>query len=193
MKNKLISLGIGCLAGLAMCFVAEAHKPKAEVMIEKQNIIQEVEEAQEVKEVVQEVKLYDVPLSEDLQIHIMKECEKSNICPAVVFAIIEQESGYNENTVGDDGESIGLMQIQKKWHLERMEKLGVTDLANPFQNVTVGIDYLLELFQEKADVYWVLMAYNGGKAYATENWDAGNYSDYALEVSERAIELEQGE
>ena len=134
---------------------------------------------------------YDVPLSEELQKHIFKECEKHNITPSVVIAIIEQESSFDASKIGDNGESIGLMQVQPKWHQKRMDRLGCTDLLNPFQNVTVGIDYLAELIKKDSDLYWVLMAYNGGNAYSTERIESGNYSDYALKVSERLGELEQ--
>ena len=35
-----------------------------------------------------EVKFFDVPLSEELQLHIFSECEKHNIAPAIVIAFI---------------------------------------------------------------------------------------------------------
>ena len=142
-------------------------------------------------EYIEEVKLYDVPLSEELQKHIFAECEKHNISPSVVIAIIERESRYDANAIGDDGKSFGLMQIQKHFHLERMERLGCDDLLDQFQNVTVGIDYIAELKEENEDLYWVLMSYNGGRAYSTERMATGNYSDYAIEVAERISELEK--
>ncbi len=39
-----------------------------------------------VAEPVKEVKFYDVPLSEELQLHIFEECEKHNIAPAIIIA-----------------------------------------------------------------------------------------------------------
>lgn len=142
-------------------------------------------------EYIEEVRLYDVPLSEELQKHIIAECEKHNIAPSVVIAIIERESRYDAQAIGDDGKSFGLMQIQKHFHLDRMSRLGCYDLLDQFQNVTVGIDYLAELKDMNDDLYWVLMVYNGGFSYANERMESGNYSDYALEVSERIAELEK--
>ena len=136
-----------------------------------------------------ETVFYNVPLSEELQLHIFEECEKHNIAPAIVIAMIEKESSYDASKIGDNGDSLGLMQIQPKWHKERMERLGCTDLLDPFQNVTVGIDYISELIRIDSDLYWVLMAYNGGNLYSTVRMDSGNYSDYALSVTERASEL----
>ena len=139
-----------------------------------------------------ETEYYDVPLSEELQLHIFKECEKHNIAPAIIIAMIEQESDFDASDIGDNGNSYGLMQIQPKWHAGRMESLGCTNLLDPFQNVTVGIDYVAALKDKNNDLYWVLMAYNAGPSKATEWFNNGIYSEYALEVVERASELEAG-
>ena len=136
-----------------------------------------------------EVKFYDVPLSEELQLHIFSECEKHNIAPALVIAMIERESSYRADVIGDNGNSFGLMQIQPRWNAERMDKLGCQDLLDPYQNVTVGIDLLAELIDENAELYWVLMAYNGGPDYADARIASGNISDYATWVVARASEL----
>lgn len=135
---------------------------------------------------------YDVPLSEELQLHIMAECDKHNIAPEIVIAMIEFESRYQADIIGDGGESFGLMQIQPKWHQWRMDKLGCTNLLDPFQNVTVGIDILAFLIGENADLYWVLMAYNAGPDKATAWLNAGTYTNYATGVVARATELERG-
>lgn len=138
-----------------------------------------------------EVKFYDVPLPEELQLHIFKECDKHNIAPAIVIAMIERESSYRADVLGDNGNSYGLMQIQPRWNQERMDRLGITDLLDPYQNVTVGIDLLAELIDENPDLYWVLMAYNGGQDYADARMESGNISDYATWVVERASELQK--
>ena len=39
-----------------------------------------------------------------------------------------------------------MSQIQKKWHWDRMERLGVTDLMGPSGNFRVGCDFLAELY-----------------------------------------------
>ena len=142
-------------------------------------------------ETVSQPTFYDVPLSEELQMHIFEECEKHNISPSVIISMIEEESGFDASKIGDNGDSFGLMQVQPQWHQERMDRLGCTDLLDPFQNVTVGIDYVSWLKGQNPDLYWVLMAYNGGPGYSTERMDTGNYSDYAIEVVERISQLEK--
>lgn len=82
--------------------------------------------------------------------------------PEIVKALIEIESGGDPYAVGDSGESIGLMQIQPKWHGERMARLGVTDLMDPYQNVLTGCDILAEKLAEYGNLHDALSAYNAG-------------------------------
>ncbi len=194
MKNKIISTSLFILFMVLACceepIPTETTEPTENIIHWKEEVHIESTDEVTVAE-PNEVTLYDVPLSEELQLHIIAECEKHNIAPAIVIAMIERESNYKADAIGDNGNSLGLMQIQPKWNQERMERLGCTDLLDPFQNVTVGIDLVAELIEKDADTYWVLMAYNGGQAYATRNIENGTYSDYAITVVERASELEK--
>lgn len=82
------------------------------------------------------------------------------------------------------------MQVMQKWHEERMEKLGVTDLSIPEENITVGIDFLVELFEKYGEVEMVLMAYNMGESRAKELWADGIYSSkYSRYIVEREAEI----
>lgn len=118
---------------------------------------------------------------------IIEYSGSKDIDPFLIFAIAERESGLNPNAVGDNGASIGLMQIQPRWSRGRMKSLGVDDLKEPRGCVKVAIDILLEYKEKDSDLYFVLMAYNGGVAYAKRHINTP--SDYALKVSERAAEL----
>ena len=135
---------------------------------------------------------FDVPLSETVQDCIFDECEKHGINPAIVVALIERESNFENYCVGDDGRSAGLMQVQTKWHLQRMIELECTDLFDPCKNVTVGINYLAELKEQNANIFWVLMAYNGGVGYADKQMQSGNTSSFATSILLRAYELDGG-
>ncbi len=130
-----------------------------------------------------------VPLDAGLQNWTFEHCKKNYISTYLIFALIEKESDYDANLIGDDGQAFGLMQVQEQWHRERMVRLGITDLMEPRQNITVGTDYLVELFQTGNEIDWVLMAYNGGPAYADRNRDNGTVSSYAKEIIERAEQL----
>lgn len=133
---------------------------------------------------------FKVPLSHDIQDHIFEVCEEYGIAPALVVAMIAQESDFRADEVGDDGSSTGLLQVQQKWHQERMDRLGCDNLLDPYQNITVAVDYISELKDINPDLYWVLMAYNGGFRYADERMESKEYSDYAVEVTQYAARLE---
>ena len=126
--------------------------------------------------------LYDVPLDASLQEHIVKQADKYGIDPAIVIAMAYKESTYNEKCIGDGGDSYGLLQVQPKWHYERMQKLNCTDLLDPYQNVTVAVDYLAEQIDRYGDLAKGLTAYNAGHYN-------GTVTDYAKVVIALAEEL----
>ena len=132
---------------------------------------------------VEEPKLYDVPLEAELQLHIIQTCEEYHVDPAIVMAMIWRESRFHADSVGDGGNSLGLMQIQPRWHSGRMERLCCEDLLDPYQNVVVGIDYLAESIRRyDGDVAKALVAYNQGHYN-------GTVTAYAKSVLEKAEEL----
>lgn len=139
--------------------------------------------------ITEQVPLYDVPLSADLQKHIKGLCEDYGVDMPLVLAIIGQESNYRTGAVGDDGNSIGLMQIQPRWHQARMDDLGVTDLVDPYQNVAVGIDLLAGLIN-KGGIRWAIMAYNAGAETADYYTAIGTITEYAAEVERLREEIE---
>lgn len=135
------------------------------------------------------VTIYDVPLDAGLQTYIAETCGRYGVDVPLVLAIIGQESNYNAHAVGDNGNSLGLMQIQPRWHQSRMDRLGMDDLLDPHQNVTVGIDLLAELIEHGGEK-WAVMAYNAG-AVAADNYMAiGITTDYAAGVMKLREEIE---
>ena len=189
---------------LCLCAFVEAQdvgdlaefKPLASVeTMEKEENLDTLETIPSIEdknvEVEPNLKFFDVPLEEDLQTYIFELSEEIGINPSIVIAIIEKESNYDISAVGDHGRSLGLMQIQYRWHTARMDSLGCDDLLDPYQNVTVGIDILADLFEENESVEWVLMAYNGGHVYVNRLAEEGSVSEYASRVIEIANGLER--
>lgn len=128
------------------------------------------------------VTTYDVPLDAELQTYIAETCDRYGVDVPLVLAIIGQESNYNAHAVGDSGNSLGLMQIQPRWHQGRMDRLGMDDLLDPHQNVTVGIDLLAELISENKGTEWAVTAYNAGVGTADHNKAIGIRSEYTESV-----------
>lgn len=103
--------------------------------------------------------------------HIEKTAKRYGLDSRIIKALIEEESGWVASAEGDNGNSIGLMQIQERWHKERMKRLGVTNLYDSEQNITVGCDILSEILNKYGNYRDALSAYNSGnikdgRAYA---------------------------
>lgn len=107
-------------------------------------------------------KYYEVPLDTETQDLLRAACEESGIDMELALAVIWKETDFR-NIEGDGGNSLGYMQIQPRWHADRMERLGVSDLMEPAGNFRVGCDFLAELLEDHALAY-ALTAYNSGKA-----------------------------
>lgn len=116
---------------------------------------------------------YDhIALEYDLQKLVWMACEETGCSYELALAVIFRETSYR-NVNGDNGNSIGYMQIQPRWHYERMESLGVTDLSDPLSNFRVGCDLLVDLIEQYGSVEFALTCYNTGSP---------GMSKYAAEV-----------
>lgn len=96
------------------------------------------------------------------------------IDPYIVYAVITQESAFNETAVSRAG-ALGLMQIMPKTGKAVAEKLygndfKKDDLFLPEINITLGARYLKELMEEfKGNIVLALAAYNAGPP-AVKSW-----------------------
>ena len=113
-----------------------------------------------------------VPVAQlEINSYVEKTAKRYGLDSKIIKALIEEESGWVASAEGDNGQSVGLMQIQEHWHKERMKRLGVTSLYDPEQNITVGCDILSELLNKYGNYRDALSAYNSGntkdgRAYA---------------------------
>ena len=132
------------------------------------------------------IKPLAVDLDAETQWAIYEACGYDPGLFSLVMAIAEHESDFRPDLQGDNGQSIGMMQINTKWHTGRMEALGVTDLTDPVQCATVAIDYLQELesrYGFEAESEALLMAYNMGPSGARKALNEGQTStDYSREI-----------
>lgn len=132
-----------------------------------------------------------VVTNELIDSYIYEICENyyPNIDPYIIQAQVYTESRYRTDAYNPNGGSIGLMQIIPRWHGDRIERLGVTDLYDAYQNLMVGIDYMNELYEMKNDIAYALMAFNMGPSSASSSYNSGNISWYASTIMERADAL----
>ena len=154
-----------------------APQPNVEITQPTPVVPEEVQPAPTEDTLVRE----DIPLDEGTQRLLYQACEQMGIQYELALAVIWQETDFR-NITGDGGDSIGYMQVQPRWHSDRMERLGVTDLSDPYSNFLVGCDYLAELIARDKGLEWALMAYNGGPTYANEKIEREMISQYAKNV-----------
>lgn len=183
----VVALALTAIIVLCSCrtgTVTEAtYEPTTTVTVEETNEPTQEPTETEPPETTPSVTLYDVPLDEELQFHIIETAESHGIDPAIIFAMAFRESTYRTDAIGDGGNSLGLLQVQPRWHGARMERLGCPDLLDPFQNVTVAVDYLAEkLDNHGGDLAKALTAYNKGHF-------PGYVTEYARDVMAKAEEL----
>ena len=131
---------------------------------------------------------------EVVQIYLWELCKEKNLNYYLVVALIERESHYKYDCLGDRGNSFGYMQIYQKYHIDRMEKEQVADLMDPYGNLRVGTTFLQELYKDHGSDgdNCVLMVYNMGAGGANKCWKKGIYSsEYSRAIVKRAQEIEQ--
>lgn len=150
----LLLLAFGIMIGTP--FVAEALVPgmeewepepkEMEVVMCAAPIPSEVpEEDALIEAALQEQGYYrdDIPLTYLEQDLLQSACDETGVDYALALAVIEQETGFR-NIMGDDGASAGYMQVQARWWSSLMDKLGVTDLMDPYGNFRVGCAILAQ-------------------------------------------------
>lgn len=116
----------------------------------------------------------DLPLDYETQMKLYGACLEFGVDYDLALAVMEQETRF-QNIMGDGGESYGYMQVQIKWHKDRMAELGVTDLMDPEGNFRVACNFLRECI-DKYGLERGLGYYNSGKAKVTS---------YSREVMEK--------
>jgi soluble lytic murein transglycosylase-like protein len=89
---------------------------------------------------------------------IVQASRRHQVDPALVYAIIMAESGYNPKAVSKRG-ARGLMQLMPK----TAEALGVEDSFNPEQNIDGGVRHFKWLVNQfDGNIKLALAAYNAG-------------------------------
>ncbi len=119
-------------------------------------------------------------------------CQQNGVDYALVLAIIEVESGYKWDAYSKEG-SQGYMQVNVKWHEDRMERLNVDNVENPYFNIMVAVDYLAELQGRFDTEAKVLTAYNYGVSGAYKHvWNKGlTETEYSKTVQQAKQRIEK--
>lgn len=115
---------------------------------------------------------------------ICKEYGKEyGIAPELLEAVCWKESRFQPDVVNASGTCHGIAQIHRGSHRARMEKLSVSNLYEPKENIHLAADYLAELFEQYEDPATVLEFYNGDGAAAADPNRTSGYAQKILNVS----------
>lgn len=138
-----------------------------------------------------EVRIYNIPLDEELQEYTFYLCKENNLDYEMVLAMMDQESDYQEKVISKTND-YGIMQINQVNHEWLEEELGIDDFLDAEQNILAGIRILAELTEKYEDPHRVLMAYNCGETGAKRLWKQGKTtSEYSRSIMARAEELRE--
>lgn len=94
----------------------------------------------------------------DISNIVKSTCQKYGVDDKLVMALINQESGFNQNAISKAGAQ-GLMQLMPA----TAKSLGVTNALDPVQNIEGGVKYLQGLLNQfHGNKILALAAYNAG-------------------------------
>ena len=130
-----------------------------------------------------------IPMDRSLQVQIKELCDQYQISFELIMAVIKTESNFHTDSIGDDGRSIGLMQIQPEWWQGTADDYGL-DIYEPIDNVELGIIILeAHLENQNGDLNKALKKYNTGNPDAESNV----YVDAVMDSYQVILAMEEGE
>lgn len=126
----------------------------------------------------------DTWIPEDEQQYCRQAGEAFGISPELLMAIIESESSGQQ--YARNGNCIGLMQVDQRYHTGRMQRLGFSNLWDKQANIYTGASLLAELMEKYGDTGYALMAYNGTSNVSSRT----SLTRYASKILDRSDELQ---
>ena len=132
----------------------------------------------------------DIPLSDELQQYTYETAEKYSVDYDLMLAIMQTESQFT-NIVSDNGEDIGLCQINSSNAEWLYSEHGIYNLMDERQNIEACAIILSKLQGQFNDESHVVMAYNLGAAKAQKYIQSGKITEYTEKVYENLEEIKE--
>ena len=132
---------------------------------------------------------YDIP--EEIIESAERWGAEYHVSPELIESMAWYESNYNPYDVSPSG-CVGILQVNPRWHSDRMSRCGVSDLYDVDENIHVGVDYLVEILENDTEELAAALAIYNGQPQSKVNaaiYD-GYISKYAQAILDFAYELE---
>ena len=123
----------------------------------------------------------DIPLSDELQEYTYQTAEKYGVNYDLMLAIMQTESQFT-NVVSDNGEDIGLCQINTINAEWLYTDYGIYNLMDERQNIEACAIILNKLSEQFSNESHVVMAYNLGAGKAQKYISSGKITEYTNKV-----------
>ena len=202
----VLSLAISCLYFADGSDIEKSEKKEKQIAVKEQKPVKlEVKKVDipvvakpnkpnkpKKKEPAYFVDIVDGYITEESIFSICKDVgNKYGIDPYILQSIAYTESRYYVRAAGSSNDT-GLCQIVPKWNQDRIKRLGITDLYDPYSSILLCAEIMDELkgYEHGNDISYVLMAYNMGATGAKKKYESGYISDYAKKVLAKKKELE---
>ena len=199
----LVVMVLLCLFSVRMVLQVNECKSKlieveqtAEIISVQQNAINERIKALEISKVNYTTQqadtpyLREIPLSDELQQYTYETATKYSVNYDLILAIMQTESQFN-NVISDNGEDIGLCQINAVNAEWLYQEHGIYNLMDERQNIEACAIILSKLQGQFNDESHVVMAYNLGAAKAEKYISSGKITEYTKKVYENMKEIKE--
>ena len=125
--------------------------------------------------------LRDIPLSDELQQYTYETAEKYGVNYDLMLAIMQTESQFT-NVISDNGEDVGLCQINAVNAEWLYNEHGIYNLMDEKQNIKACAIILNKLQGQFESENHVVMAYNLGAGKAEKYIRSGKMTEYTNKV-----------
>lgn len=134
--------------------------------------------------------LRDIPLSDELQSYTYETATEYGVNYDLMLAIMQTESQF-QNVISDNGEDIGLCQINTINAEWLYTDYGIYNLMDERQNIEACAIILNKLQGQFESENHVVMAYNLGAAKAQKYISSGKITEYTEKVYENMEEIKE--
>ena len=112
--------------------------------------------------------------SSSIQNQIIQEANSQGIPSSIALGVAQQESGFNPNAVGSSGE-LGVFQLLPS-------SFPGQPISDTNSNITIGISYLKQLYNQFGDWVTALAAYNAGPGNVSNGIIPASTQNYVSSV-----------